>query len=64
MARLSVNVDEEILRKLKKAAEQEGRTVSEIVRSLLAEFLRSRGMIKYHTAGALERDARAGFQGR
>ena len=55
MARISVNVDEEILRKLKKAAVQEGRSVSEVVRSLLAEFLRSRGMIKYHDAGASEK---------
>ena len=47
MARISVNVDEGILRKLKKAAVQEGRSVSEIIRALIVEFLRDRGMIRY-----------------
>ena len=51
MGRMSINIDEEILEKLKKAARLEGRTVSEIVRSLLVEFLRSRGMIEYSAWG-------------
>ena len=51
MGRMSINIDEEILEKLKKAARLEGRTVSEIVRSLLVEFLRGRGMIEYSAWG-------------
>ena len=46
MNRMSVNIDEEILAKLKKAARSEGRTVSEVFRSLLVEFLRNRMMIE------------------
>lgn len=51
MGRMSVNIDEKILERLKTAAGSEGRTVSEIVRSLLVEFLRSRGMIEYSAWG-------------
>ena len=40
MIRININIDSKILEKLKQQAEEEGRTVSELIRQAIVELLR------------------------